>query len=110
MAAASSPDDPVYYRPSEVASILRCSEWWVKEQARKRRIPFSWIGGSYLFTADHIVEIVALFERRPADESATTTTNRTRSAEGLTKSTTDKPIVQLVARVPRRARGTESAT
>ena len=33
--------------------MLRCSEWWIKEQARRRRIPFSWIGGSYLFTEDH---------------------------------------------------------
>ena len=46
--------------------MLRCSEWWVKEQARRRRIPFSWIGGSYLFTAEHVAEIVRLFEVRPA--------------------------------------------
>lgn len=30
-----------YYRPAEVAAMLRCSVWWVKEQARRRRIPFS---------------------------------------------------------------------
>jgi hypothetical protein len=27
-----------FYRPAEVAALLR-SEWWVKEQARRRRIP-----------------------------------------------------------------------
>ena len=40
---------PGYYRAAEVAEMLHCSEWWIKEQARKGRIPYSWIGGSYLF-------------------------------------------------------------
>jgi hypothetical protein len=44
---------------------LHCSEWWVKEQAGRRRIPFIWIGGRYLFTADHVAEIVQRFEVRP---------------------------------------------
>ena len=47
--------------------MLRCSEWWVKEQARRRRIPFCWIGGSYLFTEEHIAAIVRLFEVRPVE-------------------------------------------
>jgi Helix-turn-helix domain len=38
-----------YHRPAEVAAMLRCSEWWIKEQARKRRIPYARIGGSYRF-------------------------------------------------------------
>ena len=56
---------PAFYRPAEVAALLRCSEWWVKEQARHRRIPYAWIGGSYLFTAEHIAEIVRRFEVQP---------------------------------------------
>jgi hypothetical protein len=51
-----------FYRAAEVARMLRCSEWWVKEQARRRRIPYAWIGGSYLFTDQHIAEIVRRFE------------------------------------------------
>ena len=58
-----------YYRPAEVARLLRCSEWWVKEQARRRRIPYSWIGGSYRFTDDHIAEIIRLFEVRPNSQA-----------------------------------------
>ncbi|GGL09797.1 helix-turn-helix domain-containing protein [Mangrovihabitans endophyticus] len=54
-----------FYRAAEVARLLRCSEWWVKEQARRRRIPFCWIGGSYLFTDEHIAAIVRLFEVQP---------------------------------------------
>src|SRR5439155_22954629 len=56
-----------FYRPAEVATLLHCSEWWVKEQARKRRIPFCWIGGSYRFTDEHIAEIAQLFEVRPTE-------------------------------------------
>ena len=56
-----------YYRPAEVAEMLRCSEWWVKEQARRRRVPFCWIGGGYLFTEEHVAAIVRLFEVRPTE-------------------------------------------
>jgi hypothetical protein len=65
-----APAHAAFYRPAEVARMLRCSEWWIKEQARKRRIPYSWIGGSYLFTEEHIAEIVRLFEVRPVEETA----------------------------------------
>ncbi|WP_433082730.1 helix-turn-helix domain-containing protein [Dactylosporangium sp. CA-052675] len=57
--------DRVLHRPAEVAKILDCSEWWVKEQARRRRIPFAWIGGSYRFTDEHLAEIIRIFEVRP---------------------------------------------
>ena len=53
---------PTLHTAAEVAVMLRCSEWWVKEQARRRRIPFCWIGGSYCFTDEHVTTIVRLFE------------------------------------------------
>jgi excisionase family DNA binding protein len=53
---------PRLYVPAEVAQRLRCSERWVKEQARRRRIPFCWTGGSYRFTDEHVATIVRLFE------------------------------------------------
>ncbi|MFI9720749.1 DNA-binding protein [Streptomyces sp. NPDC052396] len=56
---------PRLYRPVEIAEALGCSEWWVKEQARKRRVPFTRVGGAYRFTADHFAEIVRVFEERP---------------------------------------------
>lgn len=43
-----------FYRAADVAERLHCSVWWVKEQARRRRIPYCWIGGSYRFTDEHI--------------------------------------------------------
>jgi hypothetical protein len=96
---SSSPNAPMLYRPAEVARMLRCSEWWVKEQARNRRIPFSWIGGSYLFTDDHVAEIVRLFEERPAPRSSTVETIP--SQQNAVKR--DPPKTRLRARTPRRA-------
>jgi len=91
-----------FYRPADVAKQLRCSEWWIKEQARRGRIPFSWIGGSYLFTPEHIAEIVILFERRPTDPPVTgsrpTTATRPHSKKPR------QPQNRLTARTPRRAR------
>ena len=81
--------------------MLRCSEWWVKEQARRRRIPFCWIGGSYLFTDEHITEIIRLFEVRPVEGAAVAVIGRARKA---TTEPHTAPAVRLVARVPRRAR------
>jgi hypothetical protein len=82
--------------------MLRCSEWWVKEQARKRRIPYAWIGGSYLFTDEHVAEIVRLFEVRPADPVAQIPdqrgTRHSRNEEA------EASVVRLHARAPRRAR------
>ena len=72
---ASAP--ATFYRLAEVAAMLRCSEWWVKEQARRRRIPYSWIGGSYLFTEEHIAAIVRLFEIQPGRPEPAVGTART---------------------------------
>jgi Helix-turn-helix domain len=91
------------YRPAQVAKKLGCSEWWVKEQARQRRIPFSWIGGSYRFTDEHVVEIIRLFEVRPehggpAGSAAGTSTTSKRPE------TPAAPVTRLRARSPRRTR------
>lgn len=94
-----------FYRPAEVAKQLRCSEWWVKEQARRGRIPFSWIGGSYLFTAEHIAEIILLFERRPAD-SAPLSVSRP-AARPRSMGPGRQSSIRLTARTPRRARGAQ---
>jgi len=83
-----------------VARILGCSEWWVKEQARRRRIPYCWIGGSYRFTNEHMTEIARIFEVRPDDTPAVPVARQPArpAAEeaGL--------VVRLTARRPRRSR------
>lgn len=101
-----APTPTAFYRPAEVAALLRCSEWWVKEQARRRRIPYAWIGGSYLFTTEHIAEIVRRFEVQPVDGGAPVNVvrlpaSRSRAAE------VGEPAARLRAR-PLRRRHTES--
>jgi hypothetical protein len=103
LAATSASDEMILYLPRDVARILKCSEWWVKEQARKRRIPFCWIGGGYRFTPDHLAEIVRVFERKTADaEVVSMQTHRARRS-GTARQPTNESA-QLTARIPRRAR------
>lgn len=97
------PAPATLYSAADVARALRCSEWWVKEQARRRLIPFCWIGGSYRFTGEHLAEIVRLYEIRPDRE-----TRPAARAEPFTRTTasehSDDSSVRLCARPPRRAR------
>jgi hypothetical protein len=85
--------------------MLKCSPWWVKQQARQRRIPYCWIGGSYRFTPEHVAEIARLFEVRPLDGRPTTRTAKPRTARTLSVADdTDVPPVLLRSRPPRRVR------
>jgi len=97
-----APTPPVLHRAADVARMLRCSEWWVKEQARRGRIPYSRIGAGYRFTDEHVAEIVRIFEVRPVDVPASPpaprrTPDRPGGVDG-------SPVVHLKARTPRRAR------
>ncbi len=92
---------PPVYLPRDIAEALHCSEWWVKEQARRGRIPFSKPGGSYRFTAEHFAEILRIFESRPADSGSTVSPAapvRRRQTAQLAV-----PVTRLKARTPRRA-------
>jgi hypothetical protein len=107
----SADDALVFYLPAEAAKILRCSEWWIKEQARKGLIPHCWIGGGYKFTPEHLKAIARIYERgnsgfEPAHESQPTAR---RSANRKSRHASNTPSessesVQLTARVPPRAR------
>ncbi|MFE9254092.1 DNA-binding protein [Streptomyces sp. NPDC006879] len=93
---------PPLYRPAAVAQALGCSEWWVKEQARRGRIPFIRTGGAYRFTAEHYAEIIRVFEQRPVRAQPpvpeTAPASRSRRSRAV-------PVVatQLRAKQPRRA-------
>lgn len=88
-------------KPAEVARALGCSEWWVKEQARRRRIPFTMAGGAYRFTTEHVHDIVRIFEHQPDNSRQPETTTRRRRASAVEPV---RPVVELRARRPRRAR------
>ena len=96
----SRPSGPLHL-PADVAKMLQCSEWWVKEQARKRRIPFSLIGGSYQFTDEHVAEVIHLFEQHPESHN-TVPASTARVAPMRTRSPSLGGADVLRARVPRR--------
>jgi excisionase family DNA binding protein len=95
---------PRLLEPSEVAALLGCSEWWVKEQARRRRVPFTKVGGAYRFTDEHLYEIIRIFEHRPSQtqKSDDGTIPQRRAVPGRSRSATAH--VQLRAQPPRRLR------
>lgn len=92
---------PLSYSAAEVAASLGCSEWWVKEQVRRRRIPFLRSGSGYRFTGDHVREIFAILEERPSPATAieSEAVPRRRAMPQQVR-----PIASLRARRPRRTR------
>ncbi|MFF4380326.1 helix-turn-helix domain-containing protein [Kitasatospora sp. NPDC001547] len=95
---------PPLYRPADIAKAIGMSEWWVKEQARRGRIPFTKPGRAYRFTAEQVAEIVHMYEVRPAAMAAP----QTRVAVAVLKKSARDPQptragARLRARVPRRA-------
>jgi excisionase family DNA binding protein len=93
---------PKSYSAAEVAAALDCSEWWVKEQARRRRIPFLRSGSGYRFTRSHVEEIFHILEERPEPVNASQTSST--STRPRTFVSFDAPAPQLRARRPRRMR------
>jgi excisionase family DNA binding protein len=98
----SGPDLPRVYTPDEIAEGFGISGWWVREQCRRRRIPFTRVGGAYRFTAEHVSEIVRIFEERPEQSPDRTAGSSMRSRP---PAQSDHPTVQLHARRPRRMHG-----
>nr|WP_079132269.1 helix-turn-helix domain-containing protein [Streptomyces nanshensis] len=94
---------PRLYTPEEVADVFGCSDWWLKEQARRRRVPFTRVGGAYRFTEGHVIEIVRLFEERPAEERRPVERPRVAaSGDERRRQPFTSPVQQLRARPPRR--------
>ena len=103
--ARPAPSPTTYYTAAEVASALRCSAWWVKDQARRGRIPYCWVATSYRFTDEHMAEIQRLLERRPTvpAEPGIPDTPSVPPARHDTSNHTDA-TAGLRARPPRRSR------
>lgn len=100
---------PRLYRPEEIADTLGCSAWWVKDRARRRLIPHTRVGRAYRFTAEHLAEIIRLYEERPVQPAQTAE----RATEPLSELGTQidsaqrrrpavAPATRLQARPPRR--------
>ncbi|MEU6756368.1 DNA-binding protein [Streptomyces sp. NPDC046685] len=97
---------PRLFRPEEIAAALGCSAWWVKDRARRRLIPFTYVGGAYRFTADHLADIVRLHEERPARATPRHSADvlpQPKAVVAPRKPDPTVPAPRLRARPPRRA-------
>ncbi|MER7799864.1 helix-turn-helix domain-containing protein [Streptomyces parvulus] len=100
---------PRLYRPEEIADSLGCSAWWVKDRARRRLIPHTRVGRAYRFTAEHLAEIIRLYEERPAQPAQTAAPAieslpepRTQTGSAQLRRPVAAPATRLRARPPRR--------
>ncbi|MCX5123542.1 helix-turn-helix domain-containing protein [Streptomyces sp. NBC_00347] len=102
------PTLPRLFGPEELARALGCSAWWVRDRARRRLIPFVYVGGAYRFTADHLAEIIRIHEERPATAAPSTEAPApprkpaSVQARSAGRSGTSESRPRLVARPPRR--------
>ncbi|MGP4115483.1 helix-turn-helix domain-containing protein [Streptomyces sp. 4N509B] len=93
---------PRLYRPEDIAAVLGCSVWWVKDRARRRLIPYTRVGRAYRFTPDHLAQIIRMHEALPQKQAATSAVSRTPTPQPPPSRA--EPTVRLRARPPRRAR------
>ncbi|MEU4999697.1 helix-turn-helix domain-containing protein [Streptomyces sp. NPDC021622] len=95
---------PRLYAPEEVAAVLGCSAWWVKDRARRRLIPFTRVGRAYRFSDEHLAEIVRMHEERPARNPRRPGVVAASSPKppARQRRETAVPTVRLKARPPRR--------
>lgn len=58
--------DLEFYEPAEAATLMRCSEGWLRDGAASGRFPHAcWGKGKIVFTSEHIEEIARLSEILP---------------------------------------------
>ncbi|QEV22424.1 DNA-binding protein [Streptomyces alboniger] len=95
---------PRLHVPEEVAAVLGCSAWWVKDRARRRLIPFTRVGRAYRFSDEHLAEIIRMHEERPAvkPQRLGVAAAPTRKPPARQRSEAAVPTVRLQARPPRR--------
>jgi excisionase family DNA binding protein len=104
-AAGEPPAFPVVYTVAEAAVILKCSQNWLRDRARERRIPHTMIGGSYHFTVAHLEDAIRLFER-PAEPELQSGPVAHRPPESPGAAAVEA-VPPLRARPPRRRRPAE---
>jgi excisionase family DNA binding protein len=100
---------PTLLTAEEAAAALRVRASWLERQAAKRKIPFTMLGGCYRFTADHLAQIVAIFEaipNQPAEEK-TRRTPRPRARQQTLP--TSSNVTPLRARPRRQAKPHDAA-
>ncbi|MFF7365847.1 helix-turn-helix domain-containing protein [Streptomyces sp. NPDC008125] len=96
--AASRPgaDLPRLFTPEDVADALQVSAWWVRDQARRKRVDATKVGGSWRFTRAQFDQLL-IHHASPAVPESTAPPRRSQSAPS------QPPL--LVPRLPGRMRG-----
>jgi excisionase family DNA binding protein len=87
----------------EAAAILRVKASWLERQAAARKIPFTMLGGSYRFTADHLATIVTQHENRPVSAAPSAPEQRPHKPRVTTR-LNDSPATPLRPRSVARRR------
>jgi hypothetical protein len=103
---------PRLYLPEDIATVLGCSAWWVKDRARRRLIPFTRVGRAYRFSDEHLAEIIRMHEEGPDRGSQHTRSTTTPAVKPAARQRVDvaTPTVRLKARPPRRTRKAQFGT
>lgn len=54
------------YTLDQVADLLQVKASWIRARCEGREVPFTMLSGSYRFTPEHVEQIIALYEEKPA--------------------------------------------
>jgi hypothetical protein len=96
---AAPPPRPVAWSLAEAAVLLRCKASWLQEQARRNRIPYVKLSGSYHFSDEHLAEVIRVLETRPRQPAPPRVT---RSTPALPAPAPGREQATLRARQPRK--------
>jgi excisionase family DNA binding protein len=94
---------PLLHTAAEAAALLRVSKWWLTDRARRRLIPFVFIGGQYRFTDAQLGQIVAVHSYEAPETAAVVSAPPRLDAE-----VPIAVVASLRARSPRRTRSAAS--
>ncbi|MFD6097163.1 hypothetical protein ACFVWN_20550 [Nocardiopsis flavescens] len=108
MNAGQQEREQLAYTPEEAAQRLACTESWLRDQAKARKIPWTRISGSVRFTPEHLRWILDHFEvavrPEPTPKKRRKRASAPKNPDAHTASAGDTPVVSLTAKVPRRRR------
>jgi hypothetical protein len=89
---------PTLHTSEDVATALQVSAWWVREQAKAKRVPAVKVAGAWRFT-DHQFQLLVDLHTTTQEIAPAAEVNPRRRADS------SPPALALVPRLPRRAAG-----
>lgn len=92
----------ILHTKEEAAEILRVRVSWLERRAAARKIPFTMLGGCYMFTDDHLAEIVRLNERAAGSPARAARPTRRKAVQAVSNSNVP-PLRPRSKKTPHRA-------